>query len=84
VRHGLDAPRLADLFRWSEEEFLRCTEGSAMRRVGYERWLRNLAVALGNAPPTAGVIDALRSRENDPSELVREHVRWALEKVASG
>ncbi|MCE3285841.1 MAG: tRNA epoxyqueuosine(34) reductase QueG [Steroidobacteraceae bacterium] len=83
VRHGLDAPRLADLFRWSEQEFLRCTEGSAMRRVGYERWLRNLAVALGNAPPTADVIDALRSRENDPSELVREHVRWALERVAS-
>ena len=52
VRHGLDAPRLVDLFRWSEEEFLRCTEGSAIRRVGYERWLRNVAVALGNAPHT--------------------------------
>ncbi|HET9692922.1 MAG TPA: tRNA epoxyqueuosine(34) reductase QueG [Steroidobacteraceae bacterium] len=80
VRHGLDAPRLAALFRWTEEEFLRCTEGSAIRRVGYERWLRNVAVALGNAPPTEAVIAALRSREHDPSELVREHARWALEK----
>jgi epoxyqueuosine reductase len=83
VRHGLDAPRLTELFRWSEEEFLRCTEGSAIRRVGYERWLRNVAVALGNAPASAEVIEALRSREEDPSELVREHVRWALEKVIS-
>jgi epoxyqueuosine reductase len=80
VRHGLDAPRLVELFRWTEQEFLRCTEGSAIRRVGYERWLRNVAVALGNAPSTADVVAALRSREHDPSELVREHVRWALEK----
>ena len=82
VRHGLDAPQLVELFAWSEEEFLRRTEGSAIRRVGYERWLRNVAVALGNAPPSADVIEALRSREHDPSELVREHVRWALEKVS--
>jgi epoxyqueuosine reductase len=84
VRHGLDAPRLVDLFRWTEADFLRCTEGSAIRRVGYERWLRNVAVALGNARPTPDVIAALRSREDDPSEVVREHVRWALEKVTSG
>ncbi|HET7202682.1 MAG TPA: tRNA epoxyqueuosine(34) reductase QueG, partial [Steroidobacteraceae bacterium] len=84
VRHGLDAPRLVELFRWTEQEFLRCSEGSAIRRVGYERWLRNVAVALGNAPPTEDVVSALRSREHDPSELVREHVRWALEKVTSG
>ena len=84
VRHGLDAPRLVELFAWSEEEFLRRTEGSAIRRVGYERWLRNVAIALGNAPPSADVIEALRSREHDPSELVREHVRWALERVVSG
>ena len=83
VRHGLDAPQLVELFRWSEEQFLRCTEGSAIRRVGYQRWLRNVAVALGNAPPSADVIEALRSREQDPSELVREHVRWALERVIS-
>jgi epoxyqueuosine reductase len=80
VRHGLDAPRLVELFRWTEQEFLHYTEGSAIRRVGYERWLRNVAVALGNAPATPGVVDALRSRLDDPSELVREHVRWALEK----
>jgi epoxyqueuosine reductase len=83
VRHGLDAPRLVELFAWSEEEFLRRTEGSAIRRVGYERWLRNVAVALGNAPPSDAIIAALRSREDDPSELVREHVRWALERVQS-
>jgi epoxyqueuosine reductase len=79
-RHGLDAPRLVELFRWSEGDFLRMTEGSAIRRIGYERWLRNVAVALGNAPATADVIAALRSRESDASEIVREHVRWALGK----
>jgi epoxyqueuosine reductase len=79
-RHGLDAPRLVELFRWSEGDFLRMTEGSAIRRIGYERWLRNVAVALGNAPATADVIAALRSRESDASEIVREHVRWALER----
>ncbi len=82
TRHGLDAPRLVDLFAWTEAEFLRRTEGSAIRRVGYERWLRNVAVALGNATPTAEVIAALRSRAADPSELVREHVAWALAKLA--
>ena len=84
VRHGLDAPRLVELFRWTEQEFLRCTEGSAIRRVGYERWLRNVAVALGNAPPSEDVVAALRSREHDPSELVREHVRWALDRKGLG
>jgi len=81
ARHGLDAPRLVELFRWSEAEFLHNTEGSAIRRIGYERWLRNVAVALGNAPSTPEVLAALRSREHDPSELVREHVRWALAEV---
>jgi epoxyqueuosine reductase len=80
TRHGLDAPRLVELFAWTEDEFLRRTEGSAMRRVGYERWLRNVAVALGNAPSTPDVVAALRSRAEDASEMVREHVRWALEK----
>jgi epoxyqueuosine reductase len=77
-RHGLDAPKLVELFAWSEEEFLRKTEGSALRRIGHERWLRNIAVALGNAPRTETVISALRARLGHPSELVREHVRWAL------
>jgi len=80
VRHGLDAPALTELFAWSEQEFLRKTEGSAIRRIGYACWLRNIAVALGNAPGSPAVIGALRSRERHPSELVREHVRWALER----
>ncbi len=78
VRHGLDAPALVDLFAWTEEQFLRRTEGSAIRRIGHPCWLRNIAVALGNAPTTPAVVQALESRRNDPSELVREHVLWAL------
>ncbi|HEX3097294.1 MAG TPA: tRNA epoxyqueuosine(34) reductase QueG [Usitatibacter sp.] len=80
VRNALDDARLADLFAWSEEEFDRRFEGSAIRRIGHERWLRNLAVALGNAPTTPEVVAALRSRAGDPSTLVREHVRWALSR----
>ena len=78
ARHGLDAPGLIDLFGWDEAEFLQRTEGSAIRRIGHERWLRNVAVALGNAPPAPAVIDALRMRQEHPSALVREHVEWAL------
>ncbi|MGH8502063.1 MAG: tRNA epoxyqueuosine(34) reductase QueG [Gammaproteobacteria bacterium] len=78
VRRGLDAPRLADLFAWSEQEFLDRTEGSAIRRIGYACWLRNIAVALGNAPASPDVIGALRARADEPNEMVREHVRWAL------
>ncbi|MNQ61791.1 Epoxyqueuosine reductase [compost metagenome] len=77
-RHNLDNSELAALFRWSEEEFLARTEGSPLRRAGYQRWLRNLAVGLGNAPSSIAVIEALRLRRDDPSELVREHVEWAL------
>lgn len=79
ARHGLDGAALIDLFSWSETDFLARTEGSAMRRIGYEQWLRNIAVALGNAPTDAHVVAALRARASDPSELVREHVQWALE-----
>ncbi|HWP94435.1 MAG TPA: tRNA epoxyqueuosine(34) reductase QueG [Gammaproteobacteria bacterium] len=79
-RHGLDDARLVELFAWSEEEFLRRTEGSALRRLNHERWLRNLAVALGNARTTPEVIAALQSRLHHPSPLVREHVEWALEQ----
>jgi epoxyqueuosine reductase len=82
VRHGLDAPGLVDLFRWTEQEFLDRTEGSAIRRIGHERWLRNVAVALGNAPHTPQVLAALQSRADDPSPLVREHVQWALRAQA--
>jgi len=81
-RHGFDDESLVGLFRWSETEWASATEGSALRRVGYERWLRNLAVALGNAPTKAVVVDALRARLHYPSELVREHVRWALSQHA--
>ncbi len=77
-RHGLDGPNLLSLFAWSEGEFLRRTEGSAIRRIGYQRWLRNIAVALGNAPPSAAIRQGLKARAGDPSALVREHVAWAL------
>ena len=80
ARHGLDASSLVELFGWEEAEFLRRTEGSAIRRIGHERWLRNIAVALGNAPPLPAVMEALRERLAHPSELVREHVAWALEQ----
>jgi epoxyqueuosine reductase len=80
VRHALDAPRLIDLFAWTEAEFLSRTEGSAIRRIGYECWLRNIAVALGNAPTSEAVVRALESRLSDSSPLVREHVQWALEQ----
>ncbi|WP_374382222.1 tRNA epoxyqueuosine(34) reductase QueG [Pseudomonas fluvialis] len=81
-RHGLDNSSLAELFLWSEEEFLQRTEGSPLRRAGYQRWLRNLAVGLGNAPSTIPVLQALHARQDDPSELVREHVAWALRQHA--
>ncbi|HEV2623213.1 MAG TPA: tRNA epoxyqueuosine(34) reductase QueG [Frateuria sp.] len=77
-RHSLDGAKLVELFAWSEEEFLRRTEGMAIRRTGYEGWLRNIAVALGNAPSSVQVIAALEERAGDPSAVVREHVAWAL------
>ena len=84
VRNDLDRATLVDLFAWSEAEFLQRTEGSAIRRTGYEGWLRNLAVALGNAPNSAAVIAALQARAEHPSELVREHVAWALRRHRTG
>jgi epoxyqueuosine reductase len=79
-RHGLDQAGLLDLFEWTEAEFLSRTEGSAIRRTGYESWLRNIAVALGNAPPRADIVAALQARADDASEVVREHVAWALQR----
>ena len=79
-RHGLDASELLHLFAWSADEFEENTRGSAIHRIGYECWLRNLAVGLGNAPTTDTLLAALRARQDDPSELVREHVDWALEQ----
>ncbi len=80
ARNNLDEASLADLFAWTEAEFLERTEGSAIRRSGYRRWLRNIAVALGNAPTTAEVLTALASRQDIDDDLVREHVTWALQR----
>ncbi len=79
-RHQLDDAKLADLFLWSESHYLKLTEGSAIRRIGYERWLRNLAVGLGNALPSPDIIDALKQRLDFPSTIVKEHVEWALQQ----
>ncbi len=79
-RHGLDDAQLIDLFLWTEDEFNRKTEGSAIRRTGYLGWLRNIAVALGNAPTSPLVITALQSRQQHPNALLREHIEWALEQ----
>jgi epoxyqueuosine reductase len=84
VRHGLDAPRLAALFGWTAAEFVARMQGSAIYRIGFERWSRNIAVALGNAPTSEEVVGALEARREDASELVREHVEWALERHRTG
>jgi epoxyqueuosine reductase len=83
VRHDLDRTDLIALFAWTEAEFTDKTRGSAISRIGYERWLRNIAVALGNAPRGPEVSAALLSRKDHPSALVREHVAWALAEQAS-
>jgi epoxyqueuosine reductase len=80
VRNGLDGASLLELFGWSEEDFHARLSGSAIHRIGYERWLRNLAVGLGNAPRSPEIAAALRARIDHPSALVREHVAWALEQ----
>ena len=85
VRPALDAPQLLDLWAWREDDFLRETEGSAIRRIGFERWQRNVAVALGNALAASGdpaIVAALKARREAASELVREHIDWALEQAA--
>jgi len=78
VRNGLDDADLVALFTWTQEEFESKMQGSATRRIGYERWLRNIAVGLGNAHPAPGIVAALERRADDPSPLVREHVAWGL------
>ena len=79
VRHGLDAAQLVDLFGWSERQFNERMAGSAIHRIGFERWSRNLAVGLGNAPTSKAVGAALKLRADDASALVREHVAWAMQ-----
>ena len=80
VRHALDAPQLTALFAWSEAEFEARMQGSAIYRIGYERWSRKIAVALGNAPPDAAARQALLSRREHASALLREHIDWALQR----
>ena len=82
-RHRLDSATLVELFAWSAADFAERTAGSPIHRIGHERWLRNIAVALGNAPSTPEVLVALQSRAQDDSALVREHVAWALERHAA-
>ena len=79
-RHNLDDIDLSNLFMWSEEEFLKKTQGSPIRRAGYESWLRNIAIALGNAESSVEVLRVLHSKKDDPSEIVKEHVNWAIEQ----
>jgi epoxyqueuosine reductase len=84
ARHGLDTASLAQLFAWTAAQFDERTAGSAIRRIGHERWLRNLAVALGNSGPAGrdAALAALGSRADDPSPLVREHVGWAIARLS--
>ena len=77
-RHNLDDAQLIDLFAWSERQFLKRTEGSAIRRIGYDCWLRNIAIALGNAPSSKEIVGVLQSRLNNVSAMVNEHIEWAL------
>ena len=84
ARHGLDVARLVDLFAWTEAEFLERTAGSAIRRIGHVRWLRNIAIALGNAPASVEREAALHARREHPSEVVREAVGWALGRADRG
>jgi epoxyqueuosine reductase len=84
VRNGLDSARLAELFAWSEADFNERLAGSPIRRIGHARWLRNIAVALGNAPPSSDIQAALATRLDHPSALVREHVAWALARQQKG
>ena len=79
-RNGLDSATLVELFAWTETDFNERLQGSPIRRIGHERWLRNIAVALGNAERSTDVVEALQSRAEHPSAMVREHVRWALER----
>ncbi|MEB8431520.1 tRNA epoxyqueuosine(34) reductase QueG [Cocleimonas sp. KMM 6892] len=81
TRNNLDSASLLSLFAWSEEDFLKNLEGSAIRRIGYERWQRNIAIALGNAPSSEKIITALNAKYEVSSEMVREHISWALQRL---
>jgi epoxyqueuosine reductase len=81
IRHGLDAPRLVELATWTRPQFESRLEGNAIRRIGYDAFMRNVMVALGNGPPDEESIRLLRERCADDSELIAEHARWALERL---
>jgi len=83
VKNGLDQATLVELFAWTEAQFDERLQGSPIRRIGYERWLRNLAVGLGNAPTSPEVVTALQSNRNYPSALVKEHIEWAIARHAA-
>lgn len=83
ARNRLDQASLLELFAWSETEFLQRTEGSAIRRTGYVNWLRNLAVAIGNASPSEAHLAALREKTGHPDPVVREHAQWGLRRLES-
>jgi epoxyqueuosine reductase len=83
-RHPLDAPDLLQLFAWREAEFLHKMEGSAIRRIGFQCWQRNLAIALGNAPFSEAIVTALEDRLESSGSMVQEHIQWALEQQKRG
>lgn len=78
ARRGLAEAELVEVFSWDETTFLSKTEGSAIRRIGYDCWIRNVAVAMGNAPENKSIIDALHARLDFPNQMVREHIEWAI------
>ena len=80
-RHNLNSIELVELFKWTEQMFLSNTEGMAIRRIGFESWSRNIAVALGNATKSDLIIETLLTRQHDQSSIVREHVEWALNNL---
>jgi epoxyqueuosine reductase len=84
ARHELDNPALITLFNWTEAEFLKRTEGSAIRRIGFDCWQRNIAVAMGNAPQSADILEALTARLVTASPMVAEHINWAIEQQQAG
>ena len=81
IRNNLDTVSLLSLFAWTENEFLQNLEGTAIRRIGYQRWQRNIAIALGNAPPSSDIITALEEKYESASELVQEHISWSLQRL---
>lgn len=81
IRNGLDSSSLLSLFDWTETEFLKKMEGSPIRRIGFERWQRNIVIALGNAPSSPIITQSLENKYSSSSEMVREHISWSLQRL---